>query len=94
MNRREFRALARLRVADARALLRARRWDGAYYLAGYAIECALKACIARTFQRGDIPEPNRVRDIYTHNVRALLRLAELERDLDTARRADAQLNIA
>ena len=34
-------------VTDARALLAAGCWAGAYYLAGYALECALKACILK-----------------------------------------------
>jgi hypothetical protein len=33
------------RVRDAAALLKARRWSAAYYLAGYAAECGLKACV-------------------------------------------------
>jgi hypothetical protein len=37
--------VANERIADAKVLLTARRWATAYYLAGYAIECGLKACI-------------------------------------------------
>jgi hypothetical protein len=48
MNRNEFQRIARARVADARVLLGAKRYSGAYYLCGYAIECALKACIGQT----------------------------------------------
>jgi hypothetical protein len=32
-------------VRDAAALLKAKRYSAAYYLAGYAVECALKACV-------------------------------------------------
>ena len=46
VNRWEFRELATLRLAEAKALLDAGLPDGAYYLAGYAVECGLKACIA------------------------------------------------
>ena len=45
MTRADFQKLANERVADARALLAARRWGGAYYLAGYAVECGLKSCV-------------------------------------------------
>ncbi len=43
MNRAELQRLAKDRLLDAKALFAARRWSGAYYLAGYAVECALKA---------------------------------------------------
>ncbi len=45
MDRADFQRLALDHIADAKALLAARRWGGAYYLAGYAVECGLKACI-------------------------------------------------
>lgn len=36
---------SRLRYADAKFLQKSERWNGAIYLAGYAIECSLKALI-------------------------------------------------
>lgn len=66
MNRRTFQQLSATRLADARALLAARRY-AAYYLAGYAVECALKACIAKQTRRYDFPpDPRSVSRIYTH----------------------------
>jgi HEPN domain-containing protein len=47
MNRDDFQSLATERLDDAAALLNAGRYAGSYYVSGYAIECALKACIAR-----------------------------------------------
>ena len=47
MTRQDFRDLAEARSADAAALLAAGRWAGAYYLAGYAVECGLKACVMK-----------------------------------------------
>lgn len=44
MTRTELQRLAIERLADARALLTTKRWSGAFYLAGYAVECGLKAC--------------------------------------------------
>src|SRR3712207_6924003 len=44
-----------LRLAEARALLDAGFPDGAYYLAGYGVECGLKACIARQTRQHDFP---------------------------------------
>jgi hypothetical protein len=51
-----FQKLAQLRVDEAKALLGHRQSSGAYYLAGYAIECALKAVIAKQFRAEEIPD--------------------------------------
>jgi hypothetical protein len=57
--------------------MRAGAFQGAYYLAGYAVECALKACIAQEFRQHDIPDKKLVNDVYTHDVNKLLDLAGL-----------------
>ncbi len=64
--------------------------DGAYYLAGYAIECALKACIAKLTNQHDYPDKHFALDCYTHDIEKLLRLAGLE----TSRKADSGVNPA
>ena len=38
VNRKEFQELANIRLTQAIALLNLRKWDGAYYLAGYAVD--------------------------------------------------------
>jgi hypothetical protein len=45
VNRTDLQKLARVRLGDAKVLLKAKRWPAAYYLAGYAVECGLKACV-------------------------------------------------
>jgi len=94
MNRYDLRELARQRVREARQLLRARAPSGAYYLAGYAVECGLKACIARRTQRYEFPSRHTVNESHTHDLEKLLRLAGLERALaqDTRTRAALGLN--
>lgn len=77
MHRNDLIRLSRLRIREARVLLDAGEFPGAYYLAGYAVECALKACVARRFRRHDIPDRNVVNDVYTHDVDRLLDLAGL-----------------
>lgn len=57
--------------------MRADAYQGAYYLAGYAVECALKACLAQQFQQHDIPDRKLVNDAYTHDLDKLLDLAGL-----------------
>src|SRR5262245_37487659 len=84
MNRNDLRAVARLRRREARALLEANLPAGAYYLAGYAVECALKASISRTTQRHDFPQKSRVQDSYTHDLSKLLKVAGLQPTLDSA----------
>ena len=78
MNRRDLQALSRVRLSEAKALIRLGLPDGAYYLAGYAIECALKACIAKATQRHDFPERKKVVASPTHDFRELVKLANLE----------------
>lgn len=41
----DFAAAAARHVIDSKALLTVARWDGAGYLAGYGVECALKLII-------------------------------------------------
>jgi HEPN domain-containing protein len=83
--------LADLRAAEAQTLLDAGRWEGAYYLAGYAVECALKSVIARQTRAGEFPDLKRVKDSYTHNLNKLLRLASLRQALE-AQPAGRQVN--
>lgn len=87
MNRGDLQRLARVRLAEARVLLAAKKYDGAYYLAGYAVECALKSCIAKQFKKYDFPEKKLVVDSHTHNLEQLLSVSGLKQlhkqELDT-----------
>ena len=78
MNRRDLQELAKVRLKEATALLRLGMCDGAYYLAGYSVECALKACIARETQRYEFPDRERVDSSYTHSLAKLVKVAGLE----------------
>jgi HEPN domain-containing protein len=87
-----FQKLAHVRIDEAKVLLGHGQSSGAYYLAGYAIECALKAVIARQFRADEIPDRALVTKIYTHDLSDLLRLAGLESELDVAKRLDPGLD--
>jgi HEPN domain-containing protein len=87
-----FQQLAHLRLDEAKALLGSDQPSGAYYLAGYCVECALKAIIAKQFRGNEIPDKNLVNKVYTHDLTDLLRLAGLESELDAARRKDSDLD--
>jgi HEPN domain len=88
MNRIELQEISEVRLRESQALLTAGFAEGAYYLAGYAVECALKACIAKRTQEHDFPEKKFVNDSHTHNLKTLLQLAELKTELDTIIEAD------
>jgi hypothetical protein len=75
MNRVDFQMIAFLRLEEAQILLAAESFSGAYYLAGYAVECALKACIAKATHQHDFPDKKRVNDSYSHDLTLLLRTA-------------------
>jgi HEPN domain-containing protein len=78
MDRKDLQTLSRVRVREARALAGAGLSDGAYYLAGYAVECALKACIAKATRRHEFPDKSRANASYTHDLPGLAKLAGLE----------------
>jgi hypothetical protein len=67
-------------------------YSGAYYLAGYAVECALKACFARNVKRYDFPDKSRAGKIFTHKLAELARLANLDADLATAMTTNSKLD--
>lgn len=82
MNRDDLRELAHIRLEDARVLLENKRYEGAYYLCGYVVECGLKACIAKRTKQYDFPDKNLVGKVFTHNLERLVELAGLKPDLD------------
>ena len=53
-------------------------YDGAYYLGGYAVECAIKACIAKGTERHEFPDRKKVESSHSHNLRDLIKVAGLE----------------
>jgi HEPN domain-containing protein len=91
MNRIDLQELADVRLKEARALLNSGQFDGAYYLAGYSVECALKACIAKRTLEHDFPEKKLVNESHTHNLPELMRLAQLASILKAAMLADSRL---
>ncbi|HEY7064102.1 MAG TPA: HEPN domain-containing protein [Chloroflexota bacterium] len=89
MNRKDFQALAQVRLREAQALLANGLPDGAYYLCGYAVECALKACIAKKTLRHDFPpDPRTLQSIYTHELSRLIDPARLTDTLAAQQQAD------
>ncbi len=91
MNRNDFQQLADIRVKEAKILLDNQCFDGAYYLLGYAVECALKSGISKQFKEHDFPELQTVRDSYTHSLEKLLVIAGLKQQLYNDGKVNSQL---
>jgi len=98
MTKADLDTMAVERIADARVLLAGQRWAFAYYVSGYAVECALKSCVlARMIHTGWVfdrevltdAKPLKVSDIpaRTHSFGTLVVLSGL-RDKLTERLGD------
>jgi HEPN domain-containing protein len=92
MNRKVFQELTKVRVQEARILLEADQYPGAYYLIGYAVECALKACVSKQVKRYDFPDKKFANAAYTHGLEDLVGLAGLSRDFARDRQANRDLD--
>lgn len=83
----ELKRIARGRVIDAEVLFRARRYDGAIYLCGYAVETALKARICKALKWLGYPSTRKEFEGYqsfrTHDLDILLHLSGAESRIKT-----------
>jgi len=82
--------LAKIRLEDASYLFRAKRYSAAYYLAGYAVELAFKACISKLMQPNTIPDKAFINAIYIHKLDSLLSIAGLRPQFDAYIKLDPQ----
>jgi HEPN domain-containing protein len=76
------------KVADAIKLFELGSFSNAYYLGGYGLEIALKACIARQISADTIPDKKFINDVYVHDIQRLVRLAGLSFPLQQAQDTD------
>jgi hypothetical protein len=93
MNKADLEKLAAIRLQEARVLLSAEYYPGAYYLTGYALECTLKACIAKNVKALDFPNKQLAIDSYTHNLSKLLATAGLKDALAQQEKADSGFKV-
>ena len=93
MDRYDLQDIARIRLKEARSLLKNGHYHGAYYLAGYAIECALKACIAKNSKKYAFPDLKTVRDSYSHELMPLFKVAGLWTTFEKDMRNNNDLDI-
>ncbi len=73
--------MAQSKLDAGNALAKFRKWSNAYYLAGYTIELALKACVARQISADTLPEKRLINGVYTHEIDKLIGLAGLKVEL-------------
>ncbi len=93
MNRSDLKKLTAMRLSDAKALLATRKNNaGAYYVAGYAVECAIKACIAKQRKQYEFPPTKEyVGRCYVHRATTLIDVANLKPLLDAELKANPAL---
>ena len=88
----DLKRIARARLQDAQVLLGAKRYDGAVYLCGYAIETALKARICRTLHWPQYPSTRadfqHKLTFRTHDLDLLLELSGIESKVKSQHLAD------
>ena len=92
MNRNDLQTISRLRVKEAKVLLNAGHSSGAYYLLGYAVECAIKSCIAKNIKRYDFPDKDLAQKAFQHDLAQLLQTAGLWPQLLQDIKSDQNLN--
>ena len=80
--RADLRRIARMRLRDAEVLFKGRRYDGAVYVCGYAVELTLKARICTTLRWAGFPstggEFKNYGSFKIHDFEVLLRLGGRE----------------
>lgn len=81
----DLRKVARLRLTDAAALFKAKRYDGTFYRCGYTVEIALKCRICKTLRWPDWPQSSKefqnLRSFRTHSLDILLKLSGVEQKI-------------
>jgi HEPN domain-containing protein len=92
-SRSEFRKLAKERLKDSKALLDSGNYSGSYYICGYAVECALKAIIAKNIKPNMFPHREFGSKCWTHNLGTLTNQAGLTALLKIKQKADPKFNI-
>jgi AbiV family abortive infection protein len=90
MKRATLQAIAQAKLDDAQLLLQHRRYSNAYYLAGFAAEIGLKACIAKQISADTIPDKDFVKAIFQHGLKNLVNLAGLSAALREKEATDAK----
>ncbi len=88
----DMETIAKARLKDAEVLARSKRYEGAIYLCGYAVEIGLKARICKTLKWQGFPNSSKEFQGYTsfktHNLDILLHLTGIEAKIKSQLFAD------
>jgi hypothetical protein len=90
LKRADLRAISQSKLDDAAILFQYGRVSNAYYLAGYAVEIGLKACIAAQVSAETIPDKVFLKGILSHHFPLLIGLAGLAGPLKEQQDNDAE----
>jgi hypothetical protein len=94
LNRSDFQQLAEDHLRHAKALLDAQLYSGAYYMCGYVVECALKACICKRTNQFDFSaHPDVARKAWSHRFANLIEVSGLEEEFKAARQTNGALDL-
>jgi hypothetical protein len=89
-----FEKLMVLRLREAKLLLDHKKYDGAYYVAGYVIEFALKIRIISQLMKSDsFPDKKLAENFYKHDLTVLRKAAGLDDEMDNDTAVSPQWDI-
>lgn len=93
MNKTDLQILVDIRLKEANVLLKNGCYQGAYYLLGYALECAVKVCITKQVRENDFPNKPLAIASHTHNLSNLLKVAGLTNELSNQKNQDEDFKL-
>lgn len=87
-NYKSFKSLSLKRIEEAQILLANKQYSGAYYLAGYSIELALKACFCKGVKAKSFPDKDVVGKLYNHDLNKLLDVSGIKTNYEKKTKKD------
>lgn len=93
MNKSDLEKLVEIRVKESEVLLQSKCFQGAYYLIGYALECAFKACISKQVKEFDFPDKKLATASHTHKLSELLGVSGLKQKLKEKEEQDENFKL-
>ena len=93
MNRNDLQKISGIRLKEASTLLKSGYYAGAYYLAGYCIECGIKSCIAKQTKRHEFPNKELANKAWSHDLENLIGIAGLTRELQLEMKNNSALQL-
>ncbi len=89
----DFKNLSLKRIEEAKCLLDNKQFSGAYYLAGYSVEFALKACYCKTVPKKSFPPKRNIYDkLYKHDLNGLLDVSGIKHEFEKSLTENNDLN--